>query len=88
MSKQSTQQLKLNIIFRAEPEGGFTVLVPSLPGCVTYGSSLSESRCMAEEAISLYLEDMIAEGETIPEDAQTYLSSIEVALPTQSRIYA
>jgi predicted RNase H-like HicB family nuclease len=28
---------RYNVIFRPEPEGGFTVIVPSLFGCVTYG---------------------------------------------------
>lgn len=88
MAKQGSQQLKLNIIFRAEPEGGFTVLAPSLPGCVTYGKSLTEARRMAEEAISLYLEDMLTEGEAIPQDAQTYLSSIEVSVPKRHAIHA
>jgi len=35
---------RYNIIFRSEPEGGFTVLVPSLPGCVTYGKNLKEAK--------------------------------------------
>ena len=48
------QTLHYNIILRAEPEGGFTVLVPALPGCVTYGKNLDEARRMAKEAIELF----------------------------------
>lgn len=33
------KNLKYNVIFRSEPEGGYTVLVPSLPGCITYGKT-------------------------------------------------
>jgi predicted RNase H-like HicB family nuclease len=32
------------------------VIVPSLPGCVTYGDTIEEAIEMAKEAIELYLE--------------------------------
>ena len=47
--------MRYNIIFTPEPEGGFTVVVPSLPGCVTYGKSLAEARKMAKDAIKAYV---------------------------------
>ena len=31
--------LNYRILLRKEPEGGYTVMVPSLPGCVTYGGN-------------------------------------------------
>ena len=36
--------LHYNLIFKPEAEGGFTVIVPSLPGCVTYGKNLGRSQ--------------------------------------------
>ena len=45
-----------HIIFRAELGGGFTAMVPSLPGCVSFGETLSEAQTMIDEAIILYLE--------------------------------
>ena len=60
------------IMLRPEPEGGFTVIVPSLPGCVTYGSSLPEAKEMAKEAIELYLESLTERNELIPNDNETY----------------
>ena len=84
MEKKLSSKLNINVVFRAEPEGGFTVLVPTLPGCITYGKNLREAQRMAEEAITLYLEDMILEGEKLPQNEQTYLSNIEVALPPTS----
>jgi len=54
------------ILFTKEPEGGFTVTVPSLPGCVTYGKTLEESLRMAREAIELYVESLKEHGEEIP----------------------
>ncbi|GEM_PF-1061447 len=45
-----TKVLKYTVIYTLEPEGGFTVTVPSLPGCVTYGKDLAEAKKMAEDA--------------------------------------
>ncbi len=50
--------LNYRILLRKEPEGGYTVIVPSLPGCVTYGETIEESMTMAKEAIELYLESL------------------------------
>jgi predicted RNase H-like HicB family nuclease len=47
-----------NIMLRPEPEGGFTAIVPALPGCVTYGRTLPEVRKMAEDAISGYIKSL------------------------------
>jgi len=49
------KKLSHNIIFRPEPEGGFTVIVPSLPGCITYGKNLQEAKKMAIDAIKGYI---------------------------------
>ena len=50
--------LSYRVLLRKEPEGGYTVIVPSLPGCVTYGDSIEEAIDMAKEAIDLYLESL------------------------------
>ena len=47
---------------------GYTVTVPSLPGIVTHGKTKEEALKMAEEAIALHIEDMVAENEIIPID--------------------
>ncbi|MBV8695416.1 MAG: type II toxin-antitoxin system HicB family antitoxin [Ktedonobacteraceae bacterium] len=49
-------------------EGGYTVTVPTLPGCVTQGETLEEAIVMAKDAIRLYLETLAAEGEPLPEE--------------------
>ena len=41
--------------FKPEPSGGFTVLVPKLKGCVTYGRTRGEATAMARDAIAGYL---------------------------------
>lgn len=59
------------ILLRKEPEGGYTVIVPSLPGCVTYGDTIEDARKMAKEAIELYLESLKEHGEEIPTEEET-----------------
>lgn len=54
-----------------EPEGGFTVIVSALPGCITYGENTDEAIAMAKEAIELYIEELKDRGETIPDDSNT-----------------
>ena len=70
----------------AEPKDGYTVTVPSLPGCITYGATLDEVVAMAREAIALYLESLIAHNQPIPAQddildnyrkAQEVLSSVK-----------
>jgi len=39
-----------------EPEGGFTVTVPALPGCITWGQDYEHAVEMAQEAIAGYIE--------------------------------
>ncbi len=55
--------LNYRILLRNEPEGGYTVTVPSLPGCVTYGATLEEARAMAKEAVEIHLESLRAHGD-------------------------
>jgi antitoxin HicB len=60
--------LTYRVILRPEADGGYTVTVPALPGCVTYGEDVNEAIAMAEEAIELYLESLIEHDEEIPTD--------------------
>jgi len=63
--------LSYRILLRKEPEGGYTVIVPSLPGCVTYGDTIEEAIEMAKEAIELYIESLKEHGEEIPTEEGT-----------------
>lgn len=58
--------MRLEVVFEPSDEGGFTVHVPALPGCVTEGDSLEEARKNVREAIELYLEG--GDEEALPED--------------------
>lgn len=63
--------LSYRILLRKEPEGGYTVTVPSLQGCVTYGETIEEAKKMAKEAIELYIESLKAHGDEIPTEEDT-----------------
>lgn len=47
-------------------EGGYTVVIPDLPGCITEGDTLSEAVDMAIDAASGWLLDSVEENEQIP----------------------
>ncbi len=57
-------QLTYRILMTREPEGGFTVNVPALPGCITFGETIEHAMEMAKEAIELYVETLQADGES------------------------
>jgi len=60
------------ILLRKEPEGGFTVTVPTLQGCVTYGETTEEALSNAKEAIELYIESLKTHNEEIPTEENTF----------------
>jgi predicted RNase H-like HicB family nuclease len=48
--------MRLKVILEPSDEGGFTAIVPSLPGCVSEGDTKDEALANIREAIDLYLE--------------------------------
>jgi predicted RNase H-like HicB family nuclease len=48
--------MKVRIVLYAEPEGGYSVEVPVLPGCYTQGDTVREAMSNAREAIEGYIE--------------------------------
>jgi predicted RNase H-like HicB family nuclease len=48
--------MKIKIILEPSEEGGYTVVVPSLPGCISEGNSKEEAIQNIKEAVELYIE--------------------------------
>lgn len=48
--------MKLTVVLEPQEEGGYTVYVPSLPGCISQGETKDEALKNIKEAIELYLE--------------------------------
>lgn len=81
MNKISEKILRYNVIFQPESKGGYTVMVPSLQGCVTYGRTLDEARKMAIDAIGGFVECIREDGEEIPSDEQSFMSVLDFRFP-------
>lgn len=62
--------MKLQVVLEPSDEGGYTVYVPSLPGCISEGDSVDEALTNIQEAIELYLEpveEKFSEGAIVRE---------------------
>ena len=50
------EEMRFKVVLEPSDEGGYTVYVPSLPGCISEGETVQESLENIREAIKLYLE--------------------------------
>lgn len=48
--------MKLDVVLEPSDEGGYTIYVPALPGCISEGNTIEEALHNIREAIALYLE--------------------------------
>ncbi|MCY4511585.1 MAG: type II toxin-antitoxin system HicB family antitoxin [Acidobacteria bacterium] len=48
--------MKLKIVLEPSEEGGYTVYVPGLPGCISEGETVDDALASIREAIELYVE--------------------------------
>jgi len=67
------QVIRSGIVFelRPEPEGGYTVTVPSLPGCISYGETFEKAMEMIKDAMEGWLAVAREEGIPIPDQFET-----------------
>ena len=56
------------VIYEQLTEGGYQVIVPALPGIVTYERTIEEAREMAQDAISCHVQGLLKDNEEIPAD--------------------
>ena len=62
---------KYTIILEPDPdEGGFSVTVPALPGCITQGGSIEQCIERAREAIAGYIKSLETAGEPVPVETE------------------
>ena len=67
------------IILEKELKGGFSDIVPSLPGCTTQGETIEECMANAKEAIKLYIETLKEDHIPLPE-SDVLLEEVEVGI--------
>lgn len=74
--------MKYTVIIEKAPEN-YAAYVPDLPGCITTGQTVAEVERNIREAIELYLEVTIEQGEPIPPPT-TLATVVEVAFPVHA----
>lgn len=72
------KEFSYHLIFKPEPEGGFTVTVPVLPGCTSYGKTLSQAKAMIQDAIKGYIASLKKHRELIPSDDESFISVVKI----------
>ena len=67
------QVIRGGIVFelQTEPEGGYTIAVPSLPGCISYGETFEKAIEMIKDAMEGWLAVAREEGVPIPDQFET-----------------
>jgi predicted RNase H-like HicB family nuclease len=70
---------KFRVILEPNELGGYTVMVPLLPGCISEGDTKKEALANIKEAIELYIESLQADGEPIPTEEAVEEAVVEVA---------
>lgn len=64
-------------IFQKEPEGGYTVIIPALKGCVTYGKTIEQAANAAKEAVESYLGSLKKDKIKPPQDVD-FVATVDV----------
>jgi antitoxin HicB len=75
---ETSKTLTYKLLLHKEPDGEYTVTVPALPGCITYGENIDHAIEMAKEAIELYISELKERGEEIPDDSATLEYSLNI----------
>ena len=75
------------VVFQKESDGGYTAIVPALPGCVTWGETIEEAQSAVREAIQSYLGSLDKDHEEAPRDV-SFVSSVDVSSSLIPHAYA
>ncbi len=67
------------VILIPDETGGYTVEVPSLPGCISQGQTYDDALANIQDAIALHIESLVAHGEEVPGDVPAPIQVATVA---------
>ena len=59
--------MRYKVVVEPQEEGGYSVYVPTLPGCVSQGETVEETLANIKEAIEVYLESFKQRGIGLPQ---------------------
>ena len=69
--------MQFTVMLQPEPNGGFVVYVPALPGCISQGDNRDEALANIREAIDVYVEDCREAGDEVPTETGSEFVQIE-----------
>jgi predicted RNase H-like HicB family nuclease len=78
MASKKRERIKYLVTLREAEEGGYTVEVPALPGCISKGATYEEALANIREAIVAYLEEL---GDELNPRARVIITEVEVEVP-------
>lgn len=84
--KKDEAKYEFEAIFTSQEEGGFTVEVPELPGCISEGDTLEEAEKNIQEAIELYLETMQERGIPVPEHKDSKVLKMNITIYSKGKM--
>lgn len=76
---ENMKQYNFSVIIEHDKDGYFAKC-PELQGCFTQGETYEEALENIRDAIKLYVEDMLAEGEKIPKNDSISFSTVQISL--------
>ena len=79
VKKKIAKVLKYSAVFEPEKLGGYSVVIPALPGCISQGETFEEALKNIREAAELYLEDL-RQSEIPKEERPIVVSPVEISL--------
>ena len=72
---------RFTVVIEADETGGYYALCPALPGCYSQGETLEETKTHITEAIQCHLESLLKEGESLPQEREEFVGTVQVPLP-------
>jgi antitoxin HicB len=85
MKRKISRDFSYSVFYEQVAEGGYVAFVRALPGCHTQRETLEGTERNVKEAIALYLESLVAHGEVIPEEGQSFHGRVTVPISEPAR---
>ena len=78
------EKIKFRIVIEEDEDGTFVVECPTLPGCISQGKTREEALNNIKDAIHGYLESLKKHNESIPSDADNFVTTLDIDIKKKS----
>ena len=78
MGSKETQTFP--VVFERDEDGGYAVMCPSIPGCISQGDTVEQATANIRDAIVLCLEDIRARGGSMPRPTEVTTGFVDIAV--------